>query len=464
MNLPKNYVISHFSVGLIVAFRSVSDSIDPMEAKKITELNPQPAINQSGMDRKIEKKNWPPKKIALVAGVALFIAFAIYALLGDTRSKLNVDVNKITISPVVRGPFQEFIPVNGAVQPIQTFYLDAVEGGRVETRFVEAGAFVKKGDPILRLNNTNLQLDVMYREALSYEQINNARNTRITIEQNTIRVRQELVEVEFQLGQAVRNFVRDSALVARGLISGMEFKKSSDEYQYWLKRKVISLENSRQDSLLRHNQIGQLDASVGRLTKNVEMTRQNLANLVIRAPISGQLSSLNAEIGQSKSAGERLGQIDVLDSFKVRVAVDEFYISRINPGQTGEFDFAGNPHRLVIKKVYPEVRDGRFEVDMEFIQKPPQGIRRGQTLQIRLELGDLAEATLIPRGGFYQKTGGQWVFIVDKSGDYAVKRSVKLGRQNPQAFEVLEGLEPGEQVVTSSYDTFGDAEKLVLKR
>jgi HlyD family secretion protein len=435
-----------------------------MEAKKITELAPHPPQNLGGMDRKIDKKKWPPRKIAIVAASGLFLVFAVYALVGERGSRLNVDVNKITISEVTRGPFQEFIPVNGTVLPIQTFYLDAVEGGRVESRFVEAGAFVKKGDPILKLANTNLQLDVMYREALSYEQINNARNTRISIEQNTIRVRQELAEVELGLVGATRDFQRDSVLFARDLISSMEFKRSSDNYYYWLKRKGISNENSRQDSILRHNQIGQLDESVRRLDANIRMTRQNLENLTLRAPITGQLSSLNAEIGQSKAAGERLGQIDVLDSFKVRVPIDEFYISRINTGQTGDFDFAGGAHRLAIQKVYPEVRDGRFEVDMQFPEAAPQGIRRGQTLQIRLELGDLAEATLVPRGGFYQKTGGQWVYVVDKSGDFAEKRAIKLGRQNPQSFEVLEGLAPGEHVITSSYDTFGDIDKLILKK
>jgi HlyD family secretion protein len=417
------------------------------------------------MDRKVEKKKWPPKRIVTFSLAGVFILMVLYQLfLGDHSARLNVEAEKITIAPVTRGLFQEFIPVTGSVQPIYTFYLDAVEGGRVETRFVEAGVFVKKGDPILKLANTNLQLDVMYREALSYEQINNARNTRITIEQNTIRVRQELAEVNFQVDQAMRNFSRDSALFARQLISSMEFKRSSDEYDYWQKRKAISLENFRQDSILRNNQIGQLDASIRRLSTNIDMTRRNLDNLTLRAPISGQLSSLNADIGQSKSAGERLGQIDVVDSFKVQAAIDEFYISRINAGQTGEFDFAGSTHRLIIRKVFPEVRDGRFEVDMEFGAEPPAGIRRGQTLQIRLELGDLAEATLIPRGGFYQKTGGQWVFVVDKSGREAIKRSITLGRQNPQVFEVLEGLEPGEQVVTSSYDSYGEVDKLVLKR
>ena len=435
-----------------------------MQTNKITELNPPAPLQQGGMDRKIVKKKWTPRKIAAIAAAVLFVAFSVYALIGQSGSRLNVDANKLTISTVVKGPFQEYIPVNGTVLPIQSIYLDAVEGGRIEKKYVEAGAFVHKGDPILKLANTNLQLDVMYREALSYEQINNARNTRITIDQNTIRVQQDLADVRYQLQQATRNYTRDSLLAQRGLIADLDFKQTRDQYQYSLKRLAISLENARQDSILRHNQIGQLEESIKRLNSNIDMTRKNLENLIIRAPINGQLSSLNVEIGQSKGTGERLGQIDVVDSFKVRAAIDEFYISRINPGQTGEFDFAGGSYRLAITKVYPEVKDGRFEVDLEFAGNPPQGIRRGQTLQIRLELGDLAEAVLIPRGGFYQKTGGQWVFVVDKSGDFAIKRPIKLGRQNPQMFEVLDGLVPGEQTVTSSYDTYGDADKLVLKR
>lgn len=428
-----------------------------------TDPEPPHPADQSGMDRVIPKKRWTPKRILFLSLASVAILAILYQFLSHSGSRLNVDLEKISITEVVQGPFQEFTPVNGTVLPNQTFYLDAVEGGRVETRFVEAGAMVKKGDPILRLNNTNLQLDVMYREALSYEQINNARNTRISIEQNSIKVRQEIAEVDLGLEKATRTFVRDSVLHSRGLISQLEFTQSRDEYQYWLKRRTISQENARQDSILRTNQIGQLDESMKRLTANVTMTRRNLENLTIRAPISGQLSSLNAEIGQSKNPGERLGQIDVLDSFKVRVWVDEYYISRVSAGQTGEFELVGERHRLRINKVYPEVREGRFEVDMEFVGGEPEGIRRGQTLQIRLELGDPTEATLLSRGGFYQKTGGQWAYVLDPSGDFAVKRPIRLGRQNPLAFEVLDGLRPGERVVTSSYDNFGEADRLVFR-
>ncbi len=438
-----------------------------MESKTTpaTEQHPGNNLSQAGMDRKIKKKLWTPKRIGMAGGGGLLVLFILYSFIfGDTSSKLNVEAEKITISEVSRGPFQEFIPVNGSVLPIETFYLDAIEGGRVERLFVDAGTFVKKGDPILRLANTNLQLDVMYREALSYEQINNAQNRRLAIEQNSISVRSQLAEVEYQVQRTKLSFDRDSVLRVKNLISSEEFRRTKDEYEYWIGRRVLAVENFRQDSLLRVNQLTQLESSIDRLEMNLEMVKRSVDNLTLRAPISGQLTSLNAEIGQSKSSGQRLGQIDVLDNFKVRAAIDEFYIARINIGQEGEFDLAGNTFRLIIKKVYPEVRDGRFEVDMEFTGKPPQGIRRGQTLQIRLELGDLSEATLLARGGFYQRTGGQWVYILDPSGENATKRSIKLGRQNPQVFEVIEGLQPGEQVITSSYDNFGDIDKLILKK
>ena len=426
---------------------------------------PNAPTGQSGMDRKIEKRNWPPKKIALFGGGAILVIILFYsAIFGDSSSRLNVEADRITISTVERGPFQEFIPVTGSVLPIETFYLDAIEGGRVERRFTEAGSFVRQGDPILRLANTNLQLDVMYREALSYEQINNAQNRRLAIEQNSIAVQTQLTEVEYQVRRLQTQYARDSSLFAKNLISPNEFKLTDDEYNYWLRRRVLALENFRQDSLLRVNQLTQLQSSIDRLETNLEMVKQNVENLVVRAPISGQLTSLNAEIGQSKNPGERLGQIDVLDSFKVRVAVDEFYITRINPGQTGEFDLAGSRHQLVIKKVFPEVRDGRFEVDMSFAGTAPAGIRRGQSFQIRLQLGDLSEATLLARGGFYQTTGGQWAYVVNASGDVAIKRPIKLGRQNPQVFEVLSGLEPGEKVITSGYENFGDIDKLILNK
>jgi HlyD family secretion protein len=418
------------------------------------------------MDRKIEKKKWPPKKIALFAGGGLFFLFVIYSFIfGDSSSKLNVETEKITIATVARGPFQEFIPVTGNVLPIRTVYLDAIEGGRVEKIFIEAGNMVKEGDKILQLANTNMLLDIMYREAQFFEQSNNLRNTRVLMEQNRLTLRQQLNDQTYQLQRLKRIYERAAELRGKNLVSQQEYEQAKDEYEYRLRQKELALESFKQDSLFRAIQIEQLESSLQRMQANLDVTKQRLESMTLRAPVSGQLTSLNAEfIGEMKATGERLGQIDILEGFKVRAGIDEHYLPRISVGLPAEFDFAGKTYNLITKKIFPEIRDGRFDVDMEFQKETPEGIRRGQTLHIRLELGDLSEAMLLPRGGFYQKTGGQWVYVVDKSGSFAVKRSIKLGRQNPQVFEVLEGLESGEQVVTSSYDSFGDIDKLVLKK
>lgn len=417
------------------------------------------------MDRPIEKKRWTLKRIGKVGiPAAFFMVLLLYFLIGDHSSKLNVEAERITISTVTKAPFQEYIPVTGTIQPLQTFFLDAAEGGRIDSIFVEAGNVVSKGDRILKLANTNSQLDVLYREALLFEQINNARNTRLAIEQNSLTLRGQLADVEYQIIRLQRLHDRDTLLFRKQLISRQEFEQVTDEYEYWQSKQIITVENFKQDSLLRRVQLDQLNASIKRMQSNLDLVKRSLEDLVVRAPISGELTSLNAEIGQSKSPGQRLGQIDVLDGFKVRAEIDEFYISRINSGQKGTFDLGTTSYSLTVGKVYPEVREGRFEVDMLFEGSPPQGIRRGQTLQIRLQLGDLSDALIVARGAFYQKTGGQWAYVVDKSGAFAIKRNIRLGRQNPQTFEVMEGLEPGEQVITSAYDNFGDIDKLVLKK
>lgn len=416
------------------------------------------------MDRKIEKKIWTLKRIAVFSVVAVLSSALIYSLIfGDSSSKLNVDLEKITVSAVTEGAFQEFIPVTGNVMPIKTIYLDAIEGGRVEKIFVEEGSFVNKGDELLKLSNSRLQLDIINREAQLLEQINNLRNTRLAMEQNRLNLRAQLLDLDYQIQQQKRLYEQNVELMKQSLISKTEHDQSKEQYDYLVKRRALTIESQRQDSLMRAVQIQQLEGSVSLLQSNLGVIKQNLVNLTLRAPITGQLTSLNAEIGESKAAGQRLGQIDVLDGFKLRVAIDEHYIARINIGQSGEFDFAGSSFRLAIKKVYPEVVNGRFEVDMNFVDDEPEGIRRGQTMHIRLELGDLADAILLSRGGYYQKTGGNWVYVVDPSGEFAVRRDIKIGRQNPQVFEVLSGLEPGEQVITSSYDHFGDIEKLILK-
>jgi HlyD family secretion protein len=417
-----------------------------------------------GMDKKIEKRNWPPKKIAGLSFGALFFIFVVYNFVfGDRSSKLNVEVDKITVASVETGPFQEFIPVTGSVLPIRTIFLDATEGGQVDTLFIEAGTLVKRGDPILRLLNTTLHIQISTQDAQVVEQRNLLTSTRFTLEQNRLSIRRQLIDQGYQMIRLKRLYDRRKELLGRQLISQEEFEATKDEYEYQVKRQQLNVESSKQDSVFQEVQMRQLEASLDRLEQNLQIARRRLDDLTIKAPISGHLTSLNAEIGQSIGQGQRVGQLDVLDGFKVRAGIDEHYLARIDRGLGGEFDFAGRTYNLVADKIYPEVRDGRFEVDLEFAGDSPNGIRRGQTLHIRLELGDLTEAVLIPRGGFYQKTGGQWIYVVDKSGGYAIKRDIDLGRQNPQVYEVLFGLQPGEQVITSTYDNFGDIDKLILK-
>jgi len=415
------------------------------------------------MDRKIEKKRWTPKKLTGIAGGIIVGVLIIYQIgFSDKSSRLNVERQRLVISTVKRGDFQEFIPVIGTVIPIKTIYLDAIEGGSVEHLFLEAGSYVNKSDPILRLANTNLLLDIMYREAELFQQSNNLRNTRLAMEENRLALKAQLIELDYRIKQSKRNYDTQAELAEKSLIAQQQFEAAQDEYDYLLQTRDLTMESHQQDSTFREVQLEQLEESLVRMEANLKIVKQNLDNLTIKAPVSGQLTSLNAEIGESKSRGERLGQIDVLDGFKLRVNIDEYYISRVSIGQTGTFTFAGDQYKLAVMKVYPEVLNGRFEVDMEFVGEEPEGIRRGQSQHIRLELGDPSEALLLARGGFFQKTGGQWVYLLDESENVAVKQPIRLGRQNTDVFEVLEGLKPGDKVITSSYDTFGNIDKLVI--
>ncbi len=417
------------------------------------------------MDRKIEKKKWTVKKILGITAIVLIIFFVVYSIFfGDHSSKLNVQEERITISTVENGPFQEFIPVTGTVIPIKTIYLDAMEGGRVDKIFLEAGTYVKKGDKILQLGNTNLLMDIMYREAELFQQSNNLRNTRLAMQQNRLALQAQLLELNYQMQQQKRVYDKQTELFNKNLVSEQDWEEARDRYNYLVKNRELTLLSHKQDSLFQETQINQLEASLRRMEENLEIVKENLENLTVKAPVTGQLTSLNAEIGESKTRGQRLGQIDVLDGFKIRVRVDEYYLARIDVNQRGEFTFAGNTHQMRIDKIYPEVLNGRFEVDMLFEGQEPDGIRRGQTVHIRLELGDLSEAILLAKGGFYQKTGGQWIYVVDPSGEFAIKRNIRIGRMNPEVFEVLEGLQPGEKVITSSYDSYGDIDKLILKK
>ena len=417
------------------------------------------------MDRVIAKRKWTTKKILTIAGivgVVALIAGSFYFTSG--KSRLNVDTERITISEIKKGTFQEFIPVNGVVLPITTIYLDAIEGGRVEEKYVEDGAIVKKDQPILRLANNDLQLSLANQETAVFDVLTQMQNTRNNAEQNTIRQLNQLADVDNALIEAERVYKLNKHLYEEKVIGLQEFKASENAYLYNQRRKKLTDQTLVQDSASMKQQISQMGQSYLRMQNALQLMRRKVEDLIVRSPVEGQLTSLDAEIGQSKNRGERLGQIDVLSGFKVRADIDEHYISRIFNGLSGEFTFAGETYPLRIKKIYTQVTNGRFQVDMEFVGKVPQGIRRGQTLQIRLALSDETQAVLLPKGGFYQQTGGNWIFKVNESGSTAYKVDVQLGRQNPDYYEVLQGLKPGDKVVTSSYENYGNMQELVLKK
>lgn len=416
------------------------------------------------MDRKIEKKFWTPKRIAGYAILGAVIIFVLYSIIfGDKSSKLNTQKERLSIVEVKYGSFQDYITVTGTVNPIRTVYLDAVEGGQVEEIYIEEGSMVQKGDKILKLSNTNLNLSILNREAGLAEQKNNLRNTRLSMEQRKLNLKKDIVELDYMVKQQKREYENAQRLYEKEFISQQEFEAEKDKYDFYVNKKALVIESQKQDSLFRAVQIDQLENSLERMEENLDLVRHKLASLNVKAPVSGQLASLNAEIGESKAQGQRIGQINVLESYKINVDIDEHYISRVKKGLVGEFSFVNQKYKLQVTKIYPEVKNGRFAVDMEFLGKGPRQMRIGQTFRVKLELGDPKQATLIPRGGFYQKTGGQWIFVVDESGEVAVKRDIRLGSQNPRFYEVLEGLEPGEKVIVSSYDNFGEADKLILK-
>jgi HlyD family secretion protein len=417
-----------------------------------------------GMDRQIEKKKWPPRKIATVAAAAVFILVVLYLFLFQfNESTLNVDTERITVSTVAKGPFLEFIPQQGTVMPINRYSLETTEGGRVEKRFLEAGAMVKAGDPIVQLVNTNLLLDIMWREADFIQQDNALRQTRLNMEQYRQSLRQELNRVENELAKQKTTYERYLKLHENKLVSDLEFERIRLDYEYQIRNRDIVTESQKKELEYREEQLKSLEEQLARMKVNLQTSKLKLDDLVIRAPIAGQLSMLDAEIGVFKNPGENVGQIDDLDAYSVQALVDEYYITRVQAGLKGEFDLAGKTYGLKVRRVFPAVRENRFEVDLDFVGETPPDLRRGQTLHIRLQLGDVAEAVLLARGGFWEATGGNWVYKLDASGKTAFKHPVRLGRYNPEVYEVLEGLEPGDKVITSSYESFGDMDRLVLK-
>lgn len=417
-----------------------------------------------GMDRKIEKKTFSKGAIAAAVLIAAALALFLYtyAFL-DTRSSETVSRDQVMIREVIRDSFQEYIEVSGVVQPLQSTILDAVEGGVVQEVFVQSGETVSAGDTLLTLSNSNLQLNVLQQEAGLYDQINNVRNSRLNLEQNNLRLREDLASAETQLDLLRPRFERDSSLYSQNLISLQEFEETRQSYRFQQRRYQLNYESFKKDSLQLQTQLTQLDNSEERMWRSLEGVQQILDNLVVTAPISGQLSTVELNQGQSISQGERLGQIDQMDGYKVRVNIDEFYLSRVTTGLEGSFPFAGERYNLVINRVYPVIQDGSFQVDMNFTGETPDGIRRGQTVRVRLELGDQTEATLLARGGFYQETGGNWIYRIDESENRAYRQPIRLGRGNTEYFEVMEGLDPGDSVIISGYNTFSNSDVLLLE-
>lgn len=415
------------------------------------------------MDRAIDPRPARRRRIIALgcAGGIAIIAIAFWSS-SFTTSRVRVEAAKVTIATVQQGLFKEFIPVTGTVQPIQTVFLDALEGGTVKQRFVEDGTHVKAGDPIVELSNPQLHMDAINREAQLLDQQNNLRNTRLAMDQQTTRLRDELLNLDKDLKRLERDQRVDERLVKDSLLATNTFLSNRENLEYMREKRKLLAANLRSDSLFRLSQVGSITNNLLLIDQNLAFLRENLQNLMIKAPIDGQLSGLNVEIGQTRQRGERIAQIDVLESFKVRARIPEHYVSRVSIGLHGTFTHAGREHAIEVFKVYPEVSNGEFDVDLRFVGDKPADIRRGQTFQVRLQLSEDMEAVMLPRGPFFQDTGGQWVYMVDAEGK-AVKRDVKLGRQNPDMYEVLEGLQVGDRVVTSRYAAFNDADELIIQ-
>ena len=416
------------------------------------------------MDRVIEKKKGLKMKHLYIAGGVIIFGFLIYQVLFASHdSVFRAEKDKLTISTVEDGLFNDYITVIGQVEPIRTIYLDVEEGGKVEEIYIEEGEMVKKGDVILKLTNADLNTTMMTSESQLAYHANELRNTQIQIEQLQIQNKQQKLEIDLKVIQAKRRFKQYERLYQEELVPREDFLQAKESYELSLKEKELTYQKMVQDSIFRTNQRISMDESLENMKISLRMAKERLEDLNVKAPADGQLGLLDAEIGQSISRGQRLGLVHILTDFKIKAKIDEHYIDRVRRDLPASFDRSGTNYNLTVKKVYPEVREGQFEIDIVFNQEKPENIRTGQTYHLKLELGESGKAVLIPRGGFFQSTGGQWVFVLNESGTEAVKRSIRIGKQNPQYYEVLEGLKPGEKVITSGYELFGNNDKLVLR-
>ena len=418
------------------------------------------------MDKIIEKKTgwrvaFTKKALPWWLG-ALLLVFVIYLIARPNNKTLRVDKDSVTISSAVKGEFNDYIRISGRVQPMTTIQLSPQEGGIVEKILIEEGSPVKAGDAILILNNDNLDLQILNSEAELAEKENILRNTQIQMEQQKLDVRQNVLEYGTNVERLRRAYEQQKALYEDKLIAKEEYLKAEEDYQLALQKYNLMTERSRQDSLYRGTQIDRMEESLENMELNMHMIRKRKSNLIVKAPIDGELGLLDVVLGQSIASGTKIGQINSVGTYKVEAQIDEHYIDRVIAGLEATFERQGETYSTVIRKVYPEVRDGKFKADFKFDGEQPDNIRSGQTYYLNLQLGQPEEAVIIPRGTFYQKTGGKWIYVVNKDGSKAVKREIRIGRQNPQYYEVLEGLEPGEKVITSGYDTYGDSDVLVF--
>ncbi len=400
--------------------------------------------------------------IAGVTAIAALVAGSIYFTSG--KSKYNAPIDRITISEIKKGPFQEFIPVNGVVAPQVTIFLDAVQGGTVQERYVEDGAKLKKGDPILKLSNTDVELSLATSENTVYNVQTQMQISKNQADQNTVNRLQTMADAESAFKDAERVYNLDKKLYAQKAIGLQEYQIAENTYNYQLQKKRLATRILQQDSILTKEQDKQAREQYKQMKNSLELMRKEVSDLIVRAPIDGQLTALDAEIGQNKNKGEHLAQFDGLTGLKVQALVDEHYISRVLPGLTAYYPTDDKTYKLTVKKVFTQVTNGQFKVDLLFTGEIPPGLRKGQTLQIRLAFSDEAPALLLPKGGFYQQTGGNWIFKVSDDGKTAYKVDIQLNRQNPDYYEVTRGLKPGDKVITSSYENYGDIQELVLTK
>ncbi len=420
------------------------------------------------MDIKLEKKRgWRAllqKKNIPYAVVGLFVMFIVAMLLRDGRSTLRVDAQMLSISEVRQAEFNDYVRLTGSVQPITTVQLSPLEAGIVERIVAEEGEQVKRGDVIVELSNNNLSMQILQSEADLAEKQNILRNTLISMEQQRLTLRQEQLQLDLEVQRKRRTFEQNDELYRNNLLARETWLQSKEDYELSLRRRELIMERQRQDSLYRTNQVVQMESDLNSMSRNMQLIRQRVDNLKVKAPIDGEVGMLDVVLGQSISSGASIGQVNDLSAFKVTVQIDEHYIDRIVRGLTASFERQDHNYQMTLSKVYPEVREGQFRADFIFSGDIPDNIRSGQTYYMNLQLGQSSDALLIPRGAFYQTTGGAWVYVLDASGERAYRRMIRIGRQNPQYYEVVEGLQAGERVITSGYENFGTNEVLILKK